>query len=47
MFDFIIKVIEILGIILVLYKALNSENLVKIHYKDFDFETTEKSTPSK
>jgi len=47
MFNFIINIIELLGIILILYKALNSKNLVKIHYKNFSFETTEKSTPTK
>jgi hypothetical protein len=47
MFNFIINIIEILGIILILYTALNSKNLVKIHYKDFYFETTEKDTPAK
>lgn len=43
----IIRVLGVLGVIFVLYTALNSNNLVKIHYKNFDFETTEKSTSSK
>lgn len=47
MLRYIIGVIGVLGIILILFTALNSNNLVKIHYKDFSFETTEKSTPAK
>jgi hypothetical protein len=47
MFRCVVGVVGVLGIILILYTALNSNNLVKIHYKDFSFETTEKSTPAK
>ncbi|WP_160684741.1 hypothetical protein [Clostridium sp. C2-6-12] len=43
----VINIVIVLGVVLVLFTALNSKNLVKIHYKDFSFETTEKSTPTK
>lgn len=43
----VFKFFVILGIVFVFYTTLNSCNLVKMHYKDFSFETTEKSTPAK